>query len=329
MTIVFASNDINAFPSALINTVASKRRTAYVSEAFEVANGSEQGDFWPPNSVRTNFPEVSGNVTWIHFQGTKVTAESTSSAADGRAIGEFFDSLGARICFIDVNNGLWILNVDGNASAGFTGPMGANTLRAIDIKIDTTGSNTVFELYSDQVLIKSHTAASSLGNPVSIFWVMRDLVGFAQETHFVISEFIVADEDTRDFGLSDMTPDATGNHTAWSGDHVETGAVDLGRLAHVTTTGQKLSSGLSSFAGPASSALKALVVTNYASVRGGTVGDIRNFLRINSTDYDGVAFGVGEAVQPFINVFLTNPDTASDWDTTDFSGVEIGIESLA
>lgn len=324
MTIVFASNDIVDFQGASIITDTNDRRTAYVSESFEVANGA--GD--PLHTSWTTWPEVSGTVTWIHFQGKK-DINAGGANADGRVIGFIVDDTGAVVCYVNCVNGAWTLVVDGNSSATFSDPMGT-TLRAVDIKIDTASTNTVFEFYVDQVLAKTHTASSTLGNPVAIMWQCYDLENGFGQTHLTVSEFIVADEDTQNFGLSDMTPDAAGNHTAWTGNHVETGDSDLGRVAFVDTTGQKLSSDLSTFNGPSSSALKALVITNRASVRGGTVGDIRNFVRISSTDYNAsAALGVGEAIVPLISVFLTNPDTASDWDTTDFSGVEVGVESLA
>ena len=323
MAIVFASNDIADFEGALLITTAGDRRTSYVSEAFEVSNGTNNPIF----SSWTNFPEVSGTITWIHFQAIKDTSTGGANA-HGMPLALIYDSVGNLICYFNVTSGAWQTVINGSGSTTYGDPMGT-TLRAVDIMIDTAGANIVVDLYVDQVLVKSHTVAATQGNPVAMNWKCYDLQNLSIATHLTVSEFIVADEDTQNFGLSDMSPNAAGNHTAWTGDHVETGDSDLGKIASVDTTGQKLSSGLSTFGGPASSALKALVVTNHASVRGGTVGDIRNFLRISATDYNGAGFGVGVAILPFVTVWLTNPDTAVDWDTTDFSGVEVGVESLA
>jgi len=321
MTIVFASNDASDFPGATVVTTAGDFRSDYVSEAFEVSNGNTG----LLTSSWTLFPEVSGNVTWIHFQFKK-DANTGGVNGDGSTMFQAFDDAGNVVFAIDIDNGGTRIFIAGIAGTNMGDRIG-KSLKAIDFMCDTTGANCTVEMYVAGALVRTETQTSSDGNPIALYWRSFDHDNSGTEAHETVSEFIVADEDTRNLGLTIMTPNAVGNHTAWNGNHVETGDSDLGTGAIADSTGLKLSSDMTAYAGPATAGLFALVVNNNASTRG-VVGDLRNFLRISSTDYNGAAMGVGETIKNHITVFNTNPATTDTWDSADIDGVEVGIESL-
>ncbi len=324
MTIVFATNDLADFPGAIEVTTAGKFRADYVSEAFIVCNGD---DFTVITSSWSNFPEVSGDITWIHFQYSKFRVIVDSVSVDGETLFAAYDSSGNKMFHFDLSNGKVQMFLDGVLKSSFTDPIKLD-LVSIDMKFDTTGANTVVDYYVNSALIARITAASTSGNPIALHWRSFDHVDFSSVTNEHVSEFIVADEDTRNMGLSLLTPTSAGNHTGWNGDYVELGDNDLGTGAVAGSTGLKLSSVMSAYAGPATSGLRALVVNNKGSTRG-SVGDIRNFLRMSATDYNGAAMGVTETIKTYVTVFDTNPDTSDVWASSDFSGVEVGVESLA
>lgn len=330
MSIVFASNDAADFPGAKVSTTAGDFRSTYVDKAFHM----EGNDVRITTLASTRIPPVAGTVTWIHFQFRKSqNVIPSASSADGNMLFDLHSGTGVKILDFDILNGVLNCRVFGSSTltSPVTNRLDGITLMAIDIKVDLTTDISV-EVYKDGVLVYNQSQAwtSSPGNPEFIFWRIWDMRGFTpQEEDQYISELIIADESTINMGLSDMTPNAAGNYSQWVGNHVETGDTDLGTGASVAAVSQKLSSALSTFGGPASSALRALVVVNKASTRGGTVNDLRNFLRISATDYNGAALGVGESITEHVTVWDVNPNTALDWDTTDFAGVEVGIESLA
>lgn len=321
MSIVFASNDAADFPGATVVTTAGDFRSAYVSEAFEVSNGTTGllASSW------TLFPEVSGDVTWIHYQFKK-DVNTDGVNADGNTMFAAYDSSGNVIFEVDVTDGAHRINIAGIGGGTFGDRISQN-LKAIDFKVDTAGSTCVVEMYVNGALIKSQSQTSSAGNPIALYWRSFDQNNSGNNTRETVSEFIVADEDTRNMGLAIMTPNAVGNYTAWTGNHVETGDSDLGTGAVADSTGLKLSSDLTAYAGPATAGFRALVVNNKASTRG-NVGDLRNFLRISSTDYNGAAMSVGETIKDYITVFNTNPNTTDTWASADIAGVEVGTESL-
>jgi hypothetical protein len=326
MSIIFASNDESDFPRAVVSTTAGNFRSSYVSRAFEVAQGKDFPEFtsWTP------FPQAAGDVVWIHFQ-MRMDYDSVTSNSDGDGPFRIYDTNGALIFKNDMLNGVFSGNVFGSTtgSASITGNWSGTTIRAVDIKIDITAPNLTVEIFDDGISVFNQTVTNNGKlKPAAIYWEFWDITSTAAFDFLYISEFIAADESTIGMGLSEMIPNAAGNYSAWNGNHIETGSSDDGQGASSDATSEKLSSALSTFAGPASSALRALVVNNRASVRGGTVGDLRNFLRISATDYNGAAMGVGAGLGTNVTVWDTNPNSALDWNTTDFSGVEIGVESL-
>ncbi len=325
MAIVFASNSIADFVGAVISTTASRRRTAYVARSFE-QKGS--GSFIT-NSAFTQISPVAGDVTWIHFQYAK-TWPFQNGSSDGSAVLELRSVTDTLILDFDMQDGNLRIRLFGSSTlvVNVTGKMDG-TFMAVDLKIDLTTDISV-ELFIDGVSKYNESQAwtSSPGNPGRIFWRIFDATDFGTISQYV-SELIVADEDTTGMGLAEMVPNAAGNYGEWQGDHAATGDSETGTGVSTDAINQKLSSDLSTSIGPSSSALRALVVNTKASVRGGTVGELRNFLRIDGTDYNGADMGADGDIKNHITVWDTNPDTASDWDTTDFSGVEIGIESRA
>ena len=327
MAIVFATNDISDFVGAGISTDSTDRRTAYVSQAFITsANSVGQAGL----IAFTRIPTVAGNITWIHFQYAK-SRDFTGGGSDGFAVLELFSGSGVKILDFDMSNGVIRLRLFGSSTltANITGNMiGQNAPMAVDIKIDLTSDISV-EMFVNGVskYNQSQAWSSSPGNPAGIYWRIADASDFGAILQYT-SELIVADESTIGMGLSKMVPNAAGNYSQWQGDHAATGDSDVGTGVSTDAISQKLSSGLSSIIGPASSALRALVVNTKASTRGGTVNDLRTYLRISSTDYNGAAMGVDGDIKSHITVWDTNPDSAADWDTTDFSGVEVGVESL-
>ena len=324
MAILFASNDITDFIGATSDTTAANRRTSFVSEAFHIS-GADNVD----KKAYVSHPKAGGNVQWIHFVWKQSNTVGAGGFASSQTLCNMYDDAGDRLFFVDMTGASGAraqLNILGDTTVTDDITDFGTTLVIIDIKVDIT-TNLDVEIYVDEVLAANGAPANTGGKtlPVATVFTVTDDGGL----NAYISEFIVADEDTRGMGLSKVSPNAAGNYAAWQGDHVETGDSDLGTGASSDATAQKLSSDLTTFGGPASSALRALLINNKCSVRGGTVGDLRNFLRISSTDYNGASMGPGATVANHITVYDTNPDTAADWDTTDIAGVEVGIESQA
>lgn len=326
MTIVFATNDGSDFPGAGVSTNAAHFRAAYVSRSFITDSNNTASTI----TAITTIPPVAGDITWIHFQYRK-ERDFSGNSSDGFAVMELYSGSGTKILDFDLNNGLVRLRLFGSSTLtiNIIGNMVGTNVYSVDIKIDLTSDISV-KMYINGGLVydRSQAWSSSPGNPALIFWSIFQVSDFGGTAQYV-SELIIADEPTIHMGISELTPNATGNYSEWLGDHAATGDNDLGTGASSKVVADKLSSVLTSFSGPASPAIRAVLVNTKASTRGGTVNDLRNFLRISATDYNGAAMGVGEGIENHVTMWNTNPDTTDDWNTADFAGTELGVESLA
>jgi hypothetical protein len=303
MSILFASNDEAEFPGAIVSTTAGDFRSAYVSRAFQVSSGTSV----PTHITLTKIPQAAGDVVWIHFQHRKQHG-AINANSDGDCFFELYDTAANKIFDVTFVNGVFSGNLYGTTTAttAIVGNFDGTVLRAIDIKVDITTPNITVEIYDGGVIAFNETVTNNGKlKPAGFVWRSFDVTGLSGTDTQFISELVVADESTISMGLSEM------------------------QGASSDATAEKMSSTLATFAGPASSALRALVVHNRGSVRGGVVGNLRNFLRISATDYNGASMGPTAETKSLITVWDTNPNSAVDWDTTDFSGVEVGVESQA
>jgi hypothetical protein len=325
MTILMATNDIIDFPGATINADAGKFQAGNVPHALMVANGNAGVG----TTSWTVIPQASGDIVWIHFIAY---FDAANQLGDGTLLFELYDTAGAKIMDFDLLVGVPDLLVYGSttetvsALSHFT----QDKLIPIDVRVDITAPNIVVDLYRDNVLWISNTVTNNGKlKPEALLWKTFDLTAGNITDWLYVSEFIVADEDTRGMRLAEMTPSGAGNYSQWVGNHVETGDDDLSTGASSDTTGQKLSSTQTAYGGPATSAMRAVVVKNTVSTRGGVVNDIRNFVRISATDYNGAGLGVGEGITLLSTVWDQNPNTSADWGSADLAAIEIGVESLA
>jgi hypothetical protein len=325
VAILYATNDLVDFAmDAAVDTTAARRRTTFVDSAIIVGSGKGSSTRGAFNYI----PQAAGDVVWVHFQG--YFQANNDAGTTGKVFFNLYDTANAKILDFSQNIGVPTLNVYGTSTVTDATSSGIvrNALAEYDVKIDITAPNIVVEIYQDTVLWATATATNNGKlKPALIVWETWG-ISSVSVVDLVVSEVILADEDTRGMGLSALAPNGAGNYSQWIGDHTETSSDDMATVVSSGATAEKLSSTLSTFGGPASTALRALVVVTNSSARGGVVGDIRNFVRIASTDYNGSALGVTPGLERYTAVWDTNPNTAVLWDTTDFSSTEIGIESL-
>jgi len=172
MTIVFATNDHLDFPGTVRITDAARFRSAYVSQAFQTDGaGITYG-----NAGFTQIPQVSGDVTWIHFQYAKATSFGGSSS-DGNAVLHLSSVDGTAILDFDMLDGSIRIRLFGSSTltVNLGGNLTGTSPKAIDLKIDLTSDISV-ECFVDGIsqYDESQAWTSSPGNPGLIWWRTRD-----------------------------------------------------------------------------------------------------------------------------------------------------------
>ncbi len=334
MTILFASNDPADFSGGYIkNTTAGRFRATHVAHAFESG-----GDAAPTEAFTQNNPAAAGDITWYHVQ-----MWHNDSCGGNNATGKFwctgYDAAGKRIFTFDCGGtGGVAMRVYGSSTVSHI-PNGQNTpwpsvstLMDWDLKVDLSGSDIVVSLYRDQSSTPYFTATATNNgktNPVALVWQAYDWENSGSNWHQVGSEFIVADEDTRGMGLSNLFTYAAGAHSDWVGDAADLSDEDAETGMTVDTTGQKVSRAIATYGGPASTLVRGVFLQLRAGVSG-AVGDLRGLARESAVDYVTADAGVPAARTTGVLVgFDDDPDTETGWDTADLTNFEFGVESVA
>lgn len=332
MTIAFVSNDKTDLTGGFTET-SSYRRTTNVTKAFGTS-GDWSG---PDNYVIYDIVPVAGDETWIHAQ---VAFGGSPIVPGGSGSGQIYcavrDEQGiAIVAFYQLSGGVR-MSVYGETTETYLKESwihGGSNIKAVDIHIDMSGGNIRVKAYvgaidSDAVPIWDVTAVNSSTPrtaPFQVSWSNGDLGATGTFWQYV-SELICADEDTRGWGLSNLLTYAAGDHTDWAGDVASLSDQNDGTGMNSEAIGDKVSQDVVTYTGPASAAVRAVVLTTRVSAVG---FDVKQMLRKGTTDYLGSALGLGEGFAHRFTEWEQNPDTAANWDTADLTGFEFGLQTVA
>jgi hypothetical protein len=144
------------------------------------------------------------------------------------------------------------------------------------------------------------------------------------------SEFIVADEDTRTFGLVTMAPSAAGDANAWTGLYstIDETTLDDSDVVYVNTNDQDVQYNLVNF--PAGTfGVKAVEVAARATKSSGsTPGTLKLGIKEASVNVDaGQTVTTGWAT--YLRLMQTDPIKAAAWLQSDMNSLQIDLQSAA
>lgn len=265
---------------------------------------------------------------WIHFK----------MYATGFAVGDtgflwnVIDSRGEVIAQLDLVSQSNVANrvrVGDNGTftdGGDFGPMPLSTLTDVDIHIQiNSGGNNVLTYYHGGALVS--TVSRAWGSATGIVGFILANSDTGGRTN--LSEFMVADEDTRGLRLATLEPDGAGGETDWTGTFNEVLERADGRAIHDITNGNRSSFTLSAYGGPASpTAVRGVFTQLYAGGGGTGPNNVDPFLRISAVNYDSGDNHSVTANQPLISEWANDPATAAAWLTTAFALLEAGVETV-
>ncbi len=333
MTILFASNSaVDFLATDAPDTTAGRFRATHVGHGF-TCSGDEVDKF---ATVTVEHAAVSGTSTWIHCK-----IWHNNGLGGNNATGDFWfrciDAQGRTLFYFTTSgvsgNQLWVTG-DTNVLDGIGQgtPWATGTIQDFDVHVDLSGNNIAVNVYLDKssTATFSATAANTNGktNPVVQRWRCFDWLNITHVARQTISEYIIADVDTRGMGYTDLLTLGVGNYAEWTGDvaDISDGSVESGLTADVVN--KKVTLNVSAYGGPAG-----VVLGIFLSAHGGVsgaVGDLRGIARKGTTDFfsAGVNANAGRP-KPNLMKFLTNPDTTNAWATTEFVDFEFGVESVA
>lgn len=266
-------------------------------------------------------PPAAGDITWYHFA---LKIDIQGSADDGY----FHDVVtegGAVIVRLDLLDGQFRIQAIGTTTVYSPLTHVPLTLTRFDMKVDLTGSSLVVSLYFDggvePTLIS--TVPTSNGIKPGGFKVQIN-----DSDDIYTSELYVADFDTRNTRPVKQTPDATGNHSAWTGGFSELGDEVVGTAAEGAANGDKVSVNIEGYPGPTSLGGVNRVVLKIVGSHG--VSGPQNldpFLRIGGVDYSAGNLNLTLGTIAMYAEFDINPATSLPWGSADMDTTEIGLEA--
>ena len=166
-------------------------------------------------------------------------------------------------------------------------PWATGTIQDFDVHVDLSGNNIAVNVYLDKssTATFSATAANTNGktNPVVQRWRCFDWLHITHVARQTISDYIIADVDTRGMGYTDLLTLGVGNYAEWTGDVADNsdGSVESGLTADVVN--KKVTLNVSAYGGPAG-VVRGLFLSAPVGVCAG-VGDPRGTARECPMDF--------------------------------------------
>lgn len=314
--------------------------TADVIGAYDITNetsvaGRYDSNWAPsyiqmPNYRKFNLTIPTKTNIWMHW--TDHMPREPSTGADGFELRVYGDD-GAYIATIDTkdNRHEWYASLNGSSWTVLSNREYYDTqLNTVtyDVNIrfnDGASGNIEIDVYMDGAMRENYSGTLS-SHPstgvASIAFNNNDTIGNRS-----VTEIIIADEDTRGMRLTEMTPNAAGNYTAWTGDYTDFVEAAGGTGISSNTNGDRESWGLTSpiQTGEIAGARVVHQVFGYPGSSG--VSQIDGFVRISSTDYDSGAQTPSPGI-PLIFEWTQNPATSAAWTQTELQALEVGVEAV-
>lgn len=267
---------------------------------------------------------------WIHC---RVDFNGIGSNAAGGDWLKVYDASDNEIAIIDfTSDDLRAQAVGDSTVNGTTIENWPNDGMTLDVHVVVNGSTDItVSFYKDGSLLSEAVAANTgaKGGAKTITFTNFDLT-FNNQTNYY-SEFIVTSggESTIGWRLGCLEPDGTGNHTDFEGDYVELSDDDLATAAATGTNGDRVSSTVT-YGGPSTSGGIRAVIAKCVATKGDSgPGTLKQFLRISATNYDGSGEALTINNMAYMEEWATNPATASAWQSSDLTGIEVGVEASA
>lgn len=348
MTILFTANTASELTGGIVyavtdqsthntpDTVANDYNTGpggtfdgfdpdYAPEAIGIYHTSSEENI----GFRIDTPTPSGDY-WFHcrMQFTNTAA----STVDGH-LWDFYDANDDLIARVDFLNGFGWAEVYGDTTEegnSFSFPLFLTGM--CDVMISTSGGNLTMEIYLNGGVVSSATAANTGGvGPCTYMTATHDDMVTSpnsNEAWIFYSEIIVTDnEPTIGLRLATMRPDSQGDDNDMTGSPLDLNNND-GLTISTDTVGHRESWNLSAYNGPASPTSVRALVTKTRSRKGVTgPQSVRHYLRIGTTNYDAASTITPANNSPEMTVWDTNPATTSAWATSDFTGLQQGVEA--
>lgn len=329
MSILFATNRIH--DAVVIAGAAVETTDSNLFFASHVGSGMQtKGSASTIDTLEFRHKETATDTTWLH---SVVAFDRHHGGANGDGTIMFVcrDAADNTIFFFDILNGGALISVSGTSTVTDSLAGGAAEVipgpTTFDVKIvmDTNISVTVYRNGGSNPIAAAVAVRNGQGMPARQQWRASDWANSGTNYTQTTSEIIVADEDTRGLFLTDKFTMAAGELEEWTGDVADVADEVITTLISTTEIDKRFTRAISAYTGPSSALVRGLFSTAFCNFV--TAGDMRMIATKDEEEYFTGKFGVVAAQLAFTAGFETNPIASTPWNTSEFTGFEVGIKS--
>lgn len=265
--------------------------------------------------VTPNFTGV--NELWVHWVDYYAVINASLNAgifiAFRNSVGQDLFRINKPSGFAPLQASFW--NGSTFVNNGTTFALTFPLLYEFDLRINfATG---IWELYSSKTLVASGSGMAIAGGlPQNIY-----MENVAQATNYrYCSQFILADEDTRNMSLTTIPANGNGANTAWTGVFTDINEIALNDATFIeSVTAGQLETFTVATPSLGSVNIKAVVLGCRASRAAVGPQNIEGITRVAGTDYFTPQFSPGLALGGRSIIIANNPATGLAWQASDIT----------
>jgi hypothetical protein len=326
-----ALSDLTAHSSATATTSSTFASVDVCREAVNLTATSTAyiditpvSDFWFSYRIKTN--TTTSNTIAYAFLNLYSTAFSTSQALFR------LRKVGGTTASLSANNIIICEHWDGSSwiTTGSGGTIGT-LIKTISVRLTIDDTLGEYSVYIDGGLLGTLTGDTKFTSATAI-----DRIEWRDDNNnimsHIVSEWIVADEDTRDLRVAALSPTADGANTAWTGTYAdvdETGVNDADFASSTSANDVETYVMGDIHSSVAGYNVAALVVSMRARRGASGPQNLQGAVRISGTNYTSSSVdALTTSFAPRRAVFTTNPATSFPWLQAAVNGAEIGMKSI-
>lgn len=328
MTVLLVTNDKKDLAGSIFtDSVSGRYDSAFVDDYIYCLGG---GGGSRPMMIGHTEDVSSATEVWFHWDQFMPDSHSLSSDGDWLRLRA---PDGSVMAYMDMSNGNTIPRVYNAAGSSTTGTgfmLSKDALETYDFRYSDNGTTCEFEMFVNGISTGSVSQASAGGKnmPNKVTFMHSDMVQSTSAQICFSQIILTADESTIGMKMEKLPPNAVGNYNDMSATVAEINDADPSTGWSSGTNGDKQSYTHPTYTMPAGRKIFALLAT--CNMRVGLSGpqNIRNFVRIGSTDYNASADKTPVAHQygVIIDEFPLDPATGLLWTAAGITAAEVGFE---
>jgi hypothetical protein len=323
MTILwFGGEDID-FPNGTAPTVNGTARAGF--SRCSLACGTQ-----PSSSRSLSFPGGAITSGWLHYQAfprfpntaCPFAGFGLNSAGNGGVFVGCSTSSSTK-CALYKWDGTTLTQLATEAGSSLSG----SAQFAIDMQISSFGASSTVNVYVNNTLVITFSGSTAITGIASLDCV--EIYGLSG-TNFVMSEFIVADTDTRSMSLLTMAPNAAGDANNWTTGtfaSINPTSINDTNVIAVNTTGQDFQANCTDLPTGSFGVLAVKVAARAAVTVGSTPTAVKLGVKTGGTVNVDAGHAATAGFTTYERLMTQNPVTSAAWLSSAMNALQMDLQS--